>query len=147
MIQLPFTINKKILITIVILILAMAVSAVLVLSSSKTQPKGKLQQTPSPATTKETSVEKIPQTAFPAQLKSLIDASRSKPAGAKDSYYLLVNNEMVIAYNQPENTFIVTANGKSNEETAKAGYQAYLKGLGVDDLNKLNIIFRVRGQW
>lgn len=146
MIQLPFTINKKILILAVILVTA-TIGAIIILSLNKTQPKEKSRQATPSAATQEASQDKIPQEALPSQLKSLIDNSKSKPAGAKDSYYLLINNEMVIAYNQPENTFIVTANGKSNEEAAKTGYQAYLKGLGVNDLTKLNIIFRVRGEW
>lgn len=146
MIKLPLTFNKKILILAVILA-SITVGTIFALSFNKTRPKEKLQQTPQSTISNETSLEKIQQNAFPSQLKTLIDNSKSKPAGAKDSYYLLINNEMVIAYNQPENTFIVTANGKRNEETAKKDSQAYLKALGVENLNQLNIIYRYRGEW
>ena len=96
---------------------------------------------------KEQAQMKFTEGTFPQKLQELMDNSKSDFAGTEGSYYILKNNEMVIAYNREANTFIVTANGKSNEQAASTGYQAYFTGLGVEDLGKLNIIFRVRGQW
>ena len=136
--------NKKILI-ILVAFLAIIASIFLFLNISKRKASSTAKQTQK--TTQSNAADKLKNGSFPANLQKQLDSSKPDPAGAPGSLILLTNNEMVIAYNGAENTFIVTANGKSNEEAAKTDYQAYLKGLGVDDLSKLNIIFRVRGQW
>lgn len=119
--------NKKLIIVALVLILIVLILGLLWFSRREKSP---------------ISPEQNQERTYPEQLQKLIDNAKAKQQPIQGGYYLLVNNQMVIAYNEEADQFIVTAITKQNEQIAQKDSEEYFKTLGVSDLNSLHIVRR-----